>query len=99
MTTIDLNEQKIKKIMADRQKDYGDYDENFRLLAIIFNVILHDILKDDIQPHQVAQLMMGLKLFRTSKKFKSDNYDDLEIYTKMAKNLHKKTIDKKDKDE
>ena len=56
--------------MADRQKDYGDYDDNFRLLAIIFNVILHDILKDDIQPHQVAQLMMGLKLFRTTKKFK-----------------------------
>ena len=53
--------------MADRQKDYGDYDDNFRLLAIIFNVILHDILKDDIQPHQVAQLMMGLKLLEPQK--------------------------------
>ena len=82
--------------MADRQKDYGDYDENFRLLAIIFNVILHDILKDDIQPHQVAQLMMGLKLYRTTRKFKKDNYDDLEIYSKMAKELHKLSVDKKE---
>ena len=97
MTTIDLNEEKIKKIMADRQKDYGDYDENFRLLAIIFNVILHDILKDDMKPYQVAQLMMALKLYRTTKKYKADSYNDLEIYSKMAKELHKKTVDKKDK--
>ena len=82
--------------MEDRQEDYGDYKENFRLISVIFNVILHDILKDDIKPHQVGQLMMGLKLYRATRKYKADNYDDLEIYSKMAKELHKISIDKKE---
>ena len=63
MTTIDLTDKILKKIMEERHNDYGDYKENFRLISIIFNVILHDKLKDDIEPHEVAQLMMGLKLY------------------------------------
>ena len=82
--------------MEDRQEDYGDYKENFRLISVIFNVILHDILKDDMKPYQVGQLMMGLKLYRTTRNYKADNYDDLEIYSKMAKELHKISIDKKE---
>lgn len=82
--------------MEDRHNDYGDYKENFRLISVIFNVILHDKLKDDIEPYEVAQLMMGLKLYRTTRKFKKDSYDDLEIYSKMAKELHKLSIDKKE---
>jgi hypothetical protein len=96
MTTIDLSDKILKKIMEDRQEDYGDFKENFRLISVIFNVILHDKLKDDIEPYQVGQLMMGLKLYRATRKYKADNYDDLEIYSKMAKELHKLSIDKKD---
>jgi|TARA_B100001057_G_scaffold499341_1_gene609597 hypothetical protein len=96
MTTIDLSDKILKKIMEDRQKDYGDFKENFRLISVLFNVILHDKLKDDIAPHEVAQLMMGLKLYRTTRNYKADNYDDLEIYSKMAKELHKLSIDKKE---
>ena len=55
-----------------------------------------DISKDDIEPYQVGQLMMGLKLYRATRKYKADNYDDLEIYSKMAKELHKISIDKKE---
>lgn len=97
MNTIDINQKILNKIVEDRHKEYGDYQENMRLLAVMFNVILHDILKDDIQPYQVAQLMAVLKLYRTTKKYKADSYDDLEIYSKMAKELHKKALDKKDK--
>jgi len=43
MDTIDINEKILNKIVEDRHKDYGDYQENFRLLAVMFNVILHDI--------------------------------------------------------
>jgi hypothetical protein len=99
MNTIDINQKILNKIVEDRHKDYGDYQENFRLLAVMFNVILHDILKDDMYPYQVAQLMMALKLYRATKKYKADSYDDLEIYSKMAKELHKKTLDKKDKND
>ena len=97
MDTIDINEKILNKIVEARHKDYGDYHENFRLLAVMFNVILHDILKDSMQPYQVVQLMMALKLYRTTKKYKADSYDDLGIYSKMAKELHKKALDKKDK--
>ena len=41
--------------------------------------------------------MVTLKLFRSTKGFKSDNYQDLSIYNDMAFNLHKKDIDKGDK--
>ena len=82
--------------MEDR-RDYGDYKENFGLISVIFNVILHDKLKDDIEPCKGrSRLMMGLKLYRATRKYKADNYDDLEIYSKMAKELHKISIDKKD---
>ena len=82
--------------MEDRQEDYGDFKENFRLISVLFNVILNDKLKDDIEPYEVGQLMIALKLYRATRKYKADNYDDLEIYTKMAKELHKLTIDKKE---
>jgi len=41
--------------------------------------------------------MMGLKLYRSTKNFKADNYTDLSIYNKMTKEIHKKEFAKKDK--
>ena len=76
-----------KKIVQDREKDYGDYQYNFTVLA--------DNLKKRIKPHQVAQLMMTLKLFRSTRGYKADNYHDLSVYNDMAFALHKKDIDKK----
>ena len=43
----DIDEKRLKKIFEDRAKQYGDYKENFRLLAVMFSVILQDKLKDD----------------------------------------------------
>jgi hypothetical protein len=45
----------------------------------------------------MAHIMMTLKLFRATRGFKADNYTDLSIYNDMASNLHKKDIDKNDK--
>ena len=44
--------------MEDRQKDYGDFKENFRLISVLFNVILHDKLKDDIAPVSYTHLTL-----------------------------------------
>ena len=41
--------------------------------------------------------MMGLKLYRSTKNFKADNYTDLSVYNKMTKEIHKKEVAKKDK--
>ena len=97
MKITDLDKEIKKKIVSDRQKQYGDYQYNFTILAELFTLILAANLKKKIKPHQVGQLMMTLKLFRATRGYKSDNYTDLSIYNDMASNLHKKDIDKNDK--
>jgi hypothetical protein len=93
----DIDQEIEKKIIDERQKDYGNYQDNFIMLADMFTIILANNLRTRIKPHQVGQLMMGLKLFRTTRNFKADNYTDLSIYNKMTKEVHKKEVAKKDK--
>jgi len=99
MTTkvTDIDQEIEKRIIDERQKDYGSYQDNFIMLAEMFTIILASNLKTRIKPHQVGQLMMGLKLYRTTRNFKADNYTDLSIYNKMTKEVHKKEVAKKDK--
>ena len=93
----EIDQEIEKKIIDDRQKDYGNYQENFIMLAEMFTIILAGSLKKRVKPHQVGQLMMGLKLYRSTKNFKADNYLDMNIYNKMTKEIHKKEVAKKDK--
>tara|TARA_R110002074_G_scaffold14851_1_gene51654 strand:- start:120 stop:425 length:306 start_codon:yes stop_codon:yes gene_type:complete len=95
----DIDQEIEKKIIDERQKDYGNYQDNFIMLADMFTVILANNLKKRVKPHQVGQLMMGLKLYRTTRNFKADNYTDLSIYNKMTKEIHKKEVAKKDKND
>jgi hypothetical protein len=41
--------------------------------------------------------MMALKLYRSTRGYKADNYHDMGIYNIMAFELHKKEVAKKDK--
>ena len=95
----DIDQEIEKRIIDERQKDYGNYQDNFIMLADMFTVILANNLKKRVKPHQVGQLMMGLKLYRTTRNFKADNYTDLSIYNKMTKEIHKKEVAKKDKND
>jgi|TARA_R100000482_G_C5024021_1_gene101084 hypothetical protein len=97
MKITDIDKEIKKRIIADRQKEYGDYQYNFTILAELFTLILAPNLKKKLKPHQVGQLMMTLKLFRSTKGYKADNYHDLSIYNDMTFDLHKKDIDKNDK--
>ncbi len=92
---IDIEEKIQKKIIKDRQEDYGDYEENFALLAELFSIVLFDKIRLALTPEDVGHLMMALKLYRCTKKYKADSYDDLAIYCKMTKNLRNKTLDLK----
>ena len=74
MKITNLDQEIEKKIIDERQKDYGNYQDNFIMLAEMFTIILANNLKKRIKPHQVGQLMMGLKLYRTTRNFKADNY-------------------------
>tara|TARA_R100001369_G_scaffold35761_1_gene61089 strand:- start:114 stop:419 length:306 start_codon:yes stop_codon:yes gene_type:complete len=93
----DIDQEIEKKIIADRQKDYGNYQENFIMLAEMFTIILAGNLRRRIKPHQVGHLMMALKLYRSTKNFKADNYLDMSVYNKMTREIHKKEVAKKDK--
>ena len=56
----EIDQEIEKKIVDERQKDYGNYQENFIMLAEMFTIILAGNLRKRIKPHQVGQLMMGL---------------------------------------
>ena len=40
MKITELDQEIEKKIINDREKDYGNYQENFTLLAEMFTIIL-----------------------------------------------------------
>ena len=88
--TINLEDQIKIKLRSEKQKEYGNFEINFNLLAMLWSVILKDNLHTDIKPHQVAQCMVMLKMLRTTEKYKQDSYLDASIYLDMAKELHKK---------
>jgi len=93
----DLDKDIKAKIIAEREKDYGDYQHNFIMLAEMFTLVLANNLKKRIKPHQVGHIMMALKLYRSTRGYKADNYHDMSIYNNMAFELHKKEVAKKDK--
>ena len=55
MKITDIDKEIKKKIVADRQKDYGDYQYNFTILAELFTLILAPNLKKKLKPYQVGQ--------------------------------------------
>lgn len=89
---ISIEEKIQKKIIKDRQEQYGDYQENFALLAELFSIILFNKIKAALTPEDVGHLMMALKLYRCTKKYKADSYDDLAIYCKMTKQIRQGKI-------
>jgi len=84
---IDIEEKIQKRIIAERNQEYGDYQENFALLAELFSIVLFNKIKVALQPEDVGHIMMALKLYRCTKKYKADSYDDLSIYCKMTKQV------------
>jgi len=84
---IDIEEKIQKRIIAERNQEYGDYQENFTLLAELFSIVLFNKIKVALQPEDVGHIMMALKLYRCTKKYKADSYDDLSIYCKMTKQV------------
>jgi hypothetical protein len=84
---IDIEEKIQKRIIEERNQEYGDYQENFALLAELFSIVLFNKIKVALQPEDVGHIMMALKLYRCTKKYKADSYDDLSIYCKMTEQV------------
>lgn len=69
-------------ITGDRNKAYGSPTQNFTNTAEIWTALLRHKLKDgeQIDPAEVASLMIGLKLARTVGQPKRDNWVDMAGY-------------------
>ena len=71
----------IEHILAERQEQYGDATENFRKIGLMWTMVLD--LDFVIEPEQVAQMMIALKLVRLSANSEhEDSWLDIEGYAK-----------------
>lgn len=70
-----------KAVLVDRSKAYGGRPENnFKIIAELWNTYLGT---DQIRPHDVAIMMMLLKIgrIRTGTEIKEDNWIDIAGYS------------------
>lgn len=75
----------IKKILQDRQDEYGDALENFETIGKIWGALLG---VDAIKPWQVALMMDALKTVRLFKNpTHADSWLDKEGYTQHGKDI------------
>lgn len=75
-------ETAAKCVCGEREKDYGSPEDNFALIANLWNTYLGDCLTD---AHDVANMMALLKIARIrTGKPKVDNYVDLAGYAACA---------------
>lgn len=57
--------QRVAQLVCqDRNRQYGDPEDNFRNIASIWNVVLGPKLKEPLNSQDVAVAMVGLKLGR-----------------------------------
>jgi hypothetical protein len=76
-------------ITGDRQDDYGPPAENFGRSADLLNIQFAHLLKPGakFQPHDVAVLMIQMKLSRSVASPKRDTFVDVAGYSALAAEL------------
>jgi hypothetical protein len=75
----------VKKVLTDRQAEYGDALDNFEKIGKIWAALL-DI--EPISPHKVALMMDALKTVRLFKNPKhNDSYIDKHGYIEHAREI------------
>jgi len=67
-------------ITGDRNKSYGEPTDNFNDIAAIWSVLIGHKLTEDLDPGEVASMMIGMKLVRMKAQPKADNWRDTAGY-------------------
>jgi hypothetical protein len=92
MNRTEILNQANELVNADRQSDYGKPDDNFQAIADFWRVyLLHHTRSNRyfIQPHDVALMMILLKIARTFYgDAKPDTFIDMAGYAALAGELH-----------
>ena len=78
-------------ITNDRQKDYGDIDDNYKKFAALFNIFFTE--NNKMKPSDAALIMVLLKLSRIKPNvFNEDTFADAIGYLGIASALRKKEL-------
>ena len=75
--------EEVEDIVASRQHDYGDFRVNITRIADMWSAYTGH----NITPHDVAQMMVLLKVSRSKVSNLEDNYVDQAGYTEIARAL------------
>ena len=67
-------------IHGERNNAYGSPTQNFTDIAALWSVLLARKLAEPIEPREVADMMIAMKLARNTVGFKRDNYVDIAGY-------------------
>ena len=74
----EILDEAIRITSADRNKDYGDPEDNFRMIADLWSTYLDNVR---IEPHDVAAMMILMKVARiTTSPSKPDHWVDVAGY-------------------
>jgi hypothetical protein len=88
MNRAEILQTADRYVNADREAEYGSPEQNFKVIAELWNVYLTDRVYPLIKPEDVANMMALLKIGRiASGHKKADNYIDLAGYAAIAGEL------------
>lgn len=89
MTRKEILEAADKCVNGDRENQYGSPENNFKLIAMLWNDYLGDILDGVIGPKDVAMMMALLKIARIrSGRGSDDSFVDLAGYAACGGELN-----------
>jgi len=83
-------DERLAEIMIERQKVYGDPEQNYHNIAQLWAGLLQPwahliAVGKPVPPHVIALMMSALKMSRQRITFHADNFDDLANYQLFAK--------------
>ena len=92
MSTKKMENQRDKRLQdlkSVKENEYGPFSSSMNKIAGAWNILLKDQLRLGIEPWQVALMYAQAKLIRISHNYKSDSYDDCELYLLQSKEMQK----------
>ena len=71
-------------VNGDRSREYGSVRRNFEMIANLWS----DYLEIEVFSHDVAHMMMLLKIARSKKGYHRDSITDIAGYARCSEMLH-----------
>ena len=80
-------DKRLQHLKSVKENEYGPFSSSMNKIAGAWNILLKDQLRLGIEPWQVALMYAQAKLIRISHKYKTDSYEDCELYLQQAQLL------------